>query len=992
MNSFLRIIAEDLLTKYGTDLSRTVIVFPNKRASLFLNEELVKAASTTLWSPRYITISELFRKQSALIVADHIKLICELYRVYSSISGTSETLDEFYTWGELLLSDFDDVDKNMADARLVFENTSELHEYDSVSYLQPEQIKALQRFFSNFSDNHESKIKKNFEMLWNKLGIIYSTYKEQLRNQGIAYEGMLYRDVVENGELVNLKADRYIFVGFNLVQKVEQNMFNMLKKQNEVHFYWDYDEYYLDSNEAGQNIRDYLLRFPNEIKSRDVFRNFTNDKDITFINAATEDIQARYITDWLTPERIKAGKRTAIVLCNEALLPTVVNCLPPTVENVNITTGYPLANTPVATFVQQFFNLYRIGGSSEKDRLRLHQVNNMLRHPYMQFISESYKTLMQELNESHRFFPSIEELCVDENMTLVFSPISAPTASEANILIAERLMQLIKIVSMKRFGKKVDDSEAYNLTETNDIVEDPLMQETLFRAYTLLSRIKTLAAEDGLEVDTITFQHLITQAIRSASVPFHGEPIIGIQIMGVLETRNLDFDHILLLSCNEGNMPKGVNDASFIPHVIRKAYGLTTVENKVGIYAYYFHRLLQRASDIQIAYNSSTEDGQMGEKSRFMSQLLAESNIPIKLCTFNAPLQNSVREHKPIEKDAIIMDKLNSKSKISPSAINTYLRCPLQFFYKEICGIRDENENEDDTELDNRVFGLIFHNTMETLYRPFQKQVMTSSILESLLKDKRKIEYALERAIKIELFKFDKETADNRKLPRLDGSQMIQRNVLRRLIHNQIQFDMRTAPVAIRGLEKHVYRDFSFILNNEQRSINLHGYIDRLDIVTGPDGKPIMRVVDYKTGNAKQPALGSCEDIFNPAKIDNHSDYYLQTLLYCIIEKRNRIDYIKANGEGSAEYYRISPNLIYPSHARNENYTPTLTLGLRNSRTTILDISDYEEEFEQGLEGLLQEIFSPSVPFEPTPHINRCDKCFYASICGTTKKAENGKR
>ena len=1087
MKSFLTILSEDIIKRYGNNLSRTVIVFPNKRAALFLNEELVKTAAATIWSPRYITISELFRKQSQLVVADHIRLVCELYRVYADISGSSESLDEFYSWGELLLSDFDDVDKNMADARLVFENTKELHEYDTADFLDEEQRKALKRFFSNFTDDQESRLKKNFEMLWNKLGLIYTTYRERLRSQGIAYEGMLYRDVVEQKSLVSADADRYLFVGFNLVQKVEQQLFMLLEEQKEVLYYWDHDEYYLN-NEAGKNIKEYLQRFPNALNDDELHpvrsssaASLCNDNEnenrvlahssslplrgraggeapsITFINAATEDIQARYVSEWLTPERIEAGKRTAIVLCNEALLPTVVNCLPPEVSHVNITTGYPLANTPSATFIRQFFNLYRIGTSGDGGHLRLHIVNNMLRHPYMQYISPLHAELMTTLNEQHIFFPTVEQLCLDDNLRLLFSPITAPTAAEANILIADRLMHLFKIISQAA-------------------KHDPLTQETLFRTYTLLSRIRAIfdvsenedqphnptpntqhpTPNTQFSVDTITFQNLILQAIRTTTVPFHGEPVIGVQIMGVLETRNLDFDHLLILSCNEGNLPKGVNDASFIPHTIRRAYSLTTVENKVGIYAYYFYRLLQRATDIQIAYNSATEDGQTGEKSRFMSQLLAESPHPINLRTLNAPLQTSIHHRHDIEKDELVIQKLNSMTRLSPSAINTYLRCPLQFFYKTVCGIKDENEDEDDIALNNRIFGLIFHDAMETLYKPFVGKQVTESMLDTLIKDEHTLDHAIERAFKINLFKFDEATADDRRMPRLDGSQVVQRNVIKRLIRNVLRYDKRNAPIFISALEKHIELTIPHPLESEERRVKreecltprpstnllpkgksggslltLHGYIDRLDIAKAPDGTQQKRIIDYKTSNAKQPSLPSVADIFNPANISKHSDYYLQTILYCLIEKKNDegngnqnenenknenhpvrsssaaslcnenenenrvlahssslpsrgksktssvFEYVEAGGEA------YSPCLLYPSHALSNGYTPTLTFGERNSKAPITDIADIAEEFEQSLNDLIAKIFSPDEPFSPTPHIDRCEKCYFANICGS---------
>lgn len=968
MQSFLSIVASDILNKYGTDLSRTVIVFPNKRASLFLNEELVRQATCgsdktdkCIWSPRYVTISELFRKQTKLLVADHIKLVCELYGIYTRISGSTETLDEFYSWGELLLSDFDDVDKNMGDATHIFENTSELHEYDTVSFLNDKQAEILQKFFKNFTIDHESKLRKNFEQLWNKLGQIYSEYRQHLLAQNIAYEGLLYREVVEsvtaNKTELKIDAERFLFVGFNMVQKVEQDMFKLLQKNAEVHYYWDYDEYYVNDSgngdvqhEAGHYIKELLQEFPNEIDDRSVYRNFERKQKgegkITFINASTEDIQARYVAEWLTPERIEAGKRTAIVLCNEALLPTVINCLPEEVKHVNITTGYPLANTPVNTLVQQYFSFVNYGKAHEEGHFRLHYVNSLLHHPYMRYVSDQASAVAGRLNEEHVFFPNLDDIAEEGDLREVFRPFEEPTARERNIAIANRVMWILKSVAT---------------TGT----DSPLMQESIYRMYTLLSRVRTLAEEDGLDVDTMTFERLITQAIRTTSVPFHGEPVVGIQIMGVLETRNLDFDHVLLLSCNEGNMPKGVNDASFIPHAIRHAYNLTTIDNKVGIYAYYFHRLLQRAKDVEICFNSSTEDGQMGEKSRFMQQLLAESGIPISLKTFTAPLKAIKSERKEIVKTKEITDKLDKTDWISASALNSYLRCPLTFYYKYVCNIKDTNDDVEETDFDQRVFGLIFHRAAQILYGEFVGKHMTVSNFEALLDDKLRFNNAIDNAIKIELFKISEEKAASTPMPHLNGSELIKRNVIVRLLRQLLMYDKANAPIYINGLEKKFYHDIKV----GERIFHITAIIDRLDTITN-NGKPQMRVVDYKTGSKVPEGLETIGLIFDATKVDKHTDYYLQTILYSLIV-----------GAHTPNAPSISPCLLYPSKALKEDYSPALILGSKYSKTKIESVEEYKTEFITGLKQLIAEIFSHNVPFSPTPDTKRCERCFYSGIC-----------
>lgn len=406
MNTYIHHLAHDLLQRFGTDMSRIAVVFPNKRASLFLNQELARQASENLpsgssspvWSPAYITISDLFRRHSDLEVADQILLVCRLYDVFCRVTGfTGESLDRFYNWGLLLLADFDDIDKNMADASKVFELITDTHALDTVSYLEDDQREALKHFFSNFSDDHESLMQEKFKRLWSKLYEIYTTFREELRNDGIAYEGMLYRDVIEHSD-ISFEYETYCFVGFNMLQQVEQQLFSHLKDMDSIRpdgqpralFYWDYDTYYLnDRHEAGHFIGEYISRFPDALDGIS-HTNFLQQPDtkITYISAPTENLQARYVHDWLLEnDRWKAGARTAIVMSDERLLQTIIRSLPEEVDKVNITTGYPLGQSPVVSFLQQLIELQTAGHILGTDKYRLRYVSSVLSHPYAKYIS-----------------------------------------------------------------------------------------------------------------------------------------------------------------------------------------------------------------------------------------------------------------------------------------------------------------------------------------------------------------------------------------------------------------------------------------------------------------------------------------------------------------------------------------------------------------------------------------------------------------------------
>lgn len=923
MKSFLEHIAEELLEKFGTDLSRIAVVFPNKRASLFLNEHLARLAGKPLWSPAYITISDLFRSLSPLKVADPILLVCELHRCFTECTGIDETLDHFYGWGQLLLADFDDVDKNMAPADKVFSLLRDIHELDDVSYLTDEQREIIRRFFSNFSDDHNTELKERFLKLWSRIGDIYHLFNRKLTDRQLAYEGALYRQVATD-ETLQFEYDTYVFIGFNLLHPVEQELFRRLEREGKALFYQDTED--------------------------------IPPRSTTFISAPTENSQARYISRWLSEkDRIADGHRTAIVLCDESLLLPVVHSLPDTVEKANITTGYPLYQTPVASLISQLINLQTMGYSLKAGSYRLRYINAVLRHPYAKYISPKYQELVQELNAKRMYYPEIGFLASDEGLSLLFRHHDTP--------ILKWLLSLVRHVATNYRQSAADG---------------PLDTESLFRMYTLLNRINELVESGELSVDIITLQRLIMQLIQATTIPFHGEPIEGIQIMGVLETRNLDFDHVLLLSCNEGNMPRGINDTSFIPYSIRKAYGLTTVDNKVAIYANYFHHLLQRANDVTLVYNNSTNDGQTGEMSRFMLQLMVDGRQTITYQTLKAGQQSLLRMPKPIEKTEAVMEILRQRflqntGIVSPTAISNYLRCQLRFFYRYVSNLA-EPDNNDEELIDNRIFGNIFHLSAQKVYEYLMQLTgdrITALAIDDLLKNNIEIERIVDNAFKRELFQIKD---PSRRLPPLDGLQLINREVIIRYIRQLLETDKRLAPFSILGLEKEVSMPLTISVKDQttdaqgthETTIKIGGYIDRLDSVVDPEtGEERIRVIDYKTGAYRLKPQTDVEAIFNPENIKDHSDYYLQAFLYSHIIRRETDT-------------AVSPALLFIQHAGTDDYDPTLKLGKERVR----DIATEAPRFMKLLNETISDIFNADITFMPTNDMKRCHTCPYATLCG----------
>lgn len=466
MTPFLRLVAEDILAKYGTNLSDIAVVFPNKRASLFLNEELARLAGKPIWSPAYITISDLFRHHSNLKVGDPIKLVCDMHRSFVKCTGISETLDHFYGWGQLLIADFDDVDKNMADADNLFANLRDIHELDDISYLSEEQKAIIKKFFSNFSDEHNTELKQRFLQLWSHFLDIYHDYKERLSSQGLAYEGMLYRRVVENKD-ISFAFKKYLFVGFNMMQKVESLLCQRLMQEGKAAFYWDYDNYYMGTDhEAGHYIRQYLSAFPNELPESmhsEAYGNMKQPKDITFAAATTEHIQACYVHTWLKDkERYKAGRRTAIVLADESLLPSVIHSLPEGTGSVNITLGYPLALTPFYSLVQQLVALQTLGIRNNGKTFRLKFVNKILRHPYAPYISPNCSALADRLAAEKVLFPTHQFMTndADEGIQLLFTQLQADKES-FNKALASYLLHVLRLLGTNAVGRAMRSSRSH---------------------------------------------------------------------------------------------------------------------------------------------------------------------------------------------------------------------------------------------------------------------------------------------------------------------------------------------------------------------------------------------------------------------------------------------------------------------------------------------------------------------------------------------------
>lgn len=957
MESFLKLVAADLYKHTEGNLAHTAVVFPNKRAGLFFNEYLAQESDSPIWSPAYVSISELFRSLSPWEVGDPVKLVCELYKIFRRETQSTETLDDFYFWGEMLISDFDDADKNRVDTDKLFSNLQDLRNImDDYTFIDDEQEEAIRQFFQNFSIERRTALKERFISLWNVLGNIYKGFRESLASQNIAYEGMMYRHVIEHLDVDKLPYEKYVFVGFNVLNKVEHTLFTQLKDAGKAVFYWDYDEFYMKENrqavthEAGEFIRRNLRDFPSPL-SGELFKNLSKPKEVHYIASSTENAQARYLPQWIRNNLTTPEKETAVVLCNEALLQPVLHSLPAEVKHVNITMGFPLSQTPVYSFLIALLELHTHGFNFKSGRYTFQSVVTLLKHPYTRQLTGQAELLEKELTRNNRFYPLPGELGKDEFLTRLFTPLSGNL--NLCIRLSETLQQVAGIYQANTSG--TEDTDAFN----------QLYRESLFKAYTTINRFRTLIEEDELTVQSETFRRLLVKVLSTTNIPFHGEPAIGMQVMGVLETRNLDFRHLVLLSVNEGQLPKSGGDSSFIPYNLRKAFGMTTIEHKIAVYAYYFYRLLQRAERITLIYNTSSDGLNRGEWSRFMLQFLIEWPHPITRQFLEAGQSPQGTSSITVEKTPDVMRRMqslfdvraNPKAKFSPSALNYYLDCPLKFYYRYVAGLSAPDEVS--AEIDSATFGSIFHYAAEHIYKDLTThgKVINKEALETLLRNEVKLQDYVDTAFKKLFFN----VPQNEK-PEYNGVQLINSAVIARYLKQLLQNDLRYAPFTFIASEMEVDEPIDIQTPKGVIKSRIGGIIDRMDSKDGT-----LRIVDYKTGgDADTPP--HVESLFIPDK--KRSNYVFQTFLYAAIMCRKQ------------PTMKIAPALLYIHRAATETYSPVIQMGeSRKPKEAVEDFSKYEKEYRERLQGLLEEIFNPEKSFTQTEIIEKCTYCDFKALC-----------
>ena len=963
MNSFLYRIAQLYFSEQKESISNFSFVFPNRRAGIFFQRYLSGIAQKPIFSPEILTINDCFAMASEWQTADRLSNLFLLYRIYKEQSGSDETFDSFVFWGEMLLSDFDDVDKYRVDARQLFTNITELKQIDQLfNVFSEKQIEAIRQFWSNFVPVTEGKTQEDFVATWKILLPVYEQFRAELLAENTATEGMICRDVTDRLKaktaIPEFAGKQFVFVGFNALNPCERELMAGLQKLGQADFYWDYDADELkdSDNPASRFYAENLHVFPSKYPLEPIVESL-QDKEIELIAVPSAVGQTKqvysilnnlYPTDDSTDKSrlvpSKAWINTAVVLPDESLLVPLLHSLPEQIGKINVTMGFPLKSTPVSGLIEHIFELQkRLRVSGERISFYHQTVSNILNHQYISLLcSDEANRLTHEITSNNWIYIDASELIKHELLATIFIP---QTDTQAF------LPYLLKILRSLQNGWQQASDETHNYQLECDF---------LYQYYVTINRMEDILKAKPIDVDLNmdTLVRLTRQLTAGITIPFIGEPLDGLQIMGVLETRGLDFENLIITSFNEGVYPQKSSTNSFIPYNLRRGFELPTTEHQDAITAYNFYRLIHRAKRIFFLYDSRTEGMQTGEVSRFMQQLGYHYGVQAKKKSISFDISFGNAQPIQVDKSPAVMEKLlkftsgeEKSPSLSASSINTYIDCPLQFYLTKVEVVEQADEVLETVEAS--MFGSIFHKVMENLYLPFKGKMMQSDELDQLIKSTLQIDNEILRAFNTEYFK--RKTGA---LIPLEGNNLLIASVLRKYILQVLKVDKNHAPFRYISSEERC--NIQYPIQNGQLNVNLKGFIDRVDEKEGR-----LRILDYKTGSGKLD-FKNLDEVFEHNK-ENRPKFVLQTFLYGIFYKK------EAAGKP------ITPGIFYIRDVFKDDFDTELTN--KETKEKVTDFAIYEDDFRAHLTDCLEEIFNPEIPFAQTENVKICQYCPYIGVC-----------
>ncbi|MEO5600430.1 MAG: PD-(D/E)XK nuclease family protein [Cyclobacteriaceae bacterium] len=980
MKTFLQEIAEKIYKQHPR-LEDVTIIFPNRRAALYFRKHVSAILSKPVFAPNILTIEDFISGFSNLQVPDKLTLISLLFRAYRSVSrsaspeeGVIRELAQFYFWGEMLLGDFEEVDKYLISSAQLFKDLSHQKELDATfDFLTDEQKEFLKSFWGNFDEN-QSVNKRRFLQVWRRLTEVYDQFKSDLISRGLAYEGMLHRIVSEQLP-THPKTDQVtkgralVFAGFNALTAVEEKIITFFVEKHNAQVFWDMDAYYINNEvqEAGKFFREYQTRpvlgktFHQDIPAH-FQEKILSGKEIQLYGAAQPVGQAKLMAQVLKDQIAKGidPEETLIVLPDEKLLMPVLYGISSSVEKLNVTMGFPLTSTPLFNFIELLIDLQI---TRKSDHFNHRQVLGILGHPYVVAADPVSVSGKRKEILKHNWVHIPKSFLATEVPLhrLMFVEVRKASGPIGMALIFY-IKSIIQEIGASPFITDFDKEYAFHFLKFFNRLESVLTEHD--------DDGDTRIAVNDPDVSGIKlFLRLFRQLIRMHKIPFRGEPLKGLQVMGVLETRNLDFKNVFILSLNEGAFPSNSGKGSYIPHNIRKAYGMPTLAHHDAMYSYLFYRTLQRAENIFLFYNSETDVLGQGEMSRYLQQLLFESGMRVNRQVLHNPIQpRGISPIVILKNDEVLknLEKLNEGNAyftgISPSALNSYIECRLKFYFRYVAKVKEPNEVEE--ELDARVLGNFLHLVMEGFYKDVLDSKKSKLVEKGDFKNAgQKIDGLIDQVF-IKTYKLDPD-----KKVAYAGQRLVVKEVVKRFAKKIVDIDEAYAPFTMEAIEQGGLT-YTVRIDRSPYKVVLAGKIDRVDRKGN-----LLRIIDYKTGKDELD-FESVSSLF--ARQGRRNKAAFQTLLYALLYVNSLpAESSSAHSGEAAVSQRVVPGLINRMNVFDEGFT----FGLKVGKQSVDDVEELFPEFTSRLKDLLDELFDPGQPFDQTTELDNCKFCPYTQIC-----------
>ncbi len=952
MTPFLKQVAKKYFNP--TELpDRHLYIFPNRRSLLFFKKyysELVAESGLVVLCPQMYTIADFLYEVSGKVPTDRVSLLLYLYDNYKKIlGGRCESLDEFIFWGDMLLADFNDVDKYLIDARQIFANVADFKsiQEDPASYLNEKQLEAIQNFLGAVSGQvgKDGKYKETFRQTWNILLPLYNAFRQELEEKGEAYDGMVYREIAcrfTDGCAADILSDifphtdKYIFIGLNAPTESELKILKKMKKEGIAAFCWDYSSDWIKdkNNKSSFFLREHLDTFGQDI---DLDPEGLKHPEINILSVSSSVGQCKQLAQIFRRlgDNIP-GTETAVVLPDENLLIPTLNSLPEEIKEVNVTMGYPMSGSLTSALIDNICSLQMHVRRTEDGHFLFYykQAYDIFANPlFKQVLSDEEKEKIKAEQQQYRHYIPVEDLdCKGDILKLIFTPVvqnSSGSAPEQIDKICSYLMGIIE-----RIALHLKEKELFSLEL--DFAKD---------YHTALRSLQS----HNMSITPATLFHLLGSLVRRSSVPFKGEPLQGLQIMGPLETRALDFRNVIILSCNEGVFPRHVSSESFIPPELKRGFGLPTHEYQDALWAYYFYRLIQRAENVWMVYCSNSQQKLAStEESRFIKQLSLYFNAPMQRYIAKSPIE-AYKPEDYIEKTQEHIDKLTSdKVTLSASSLTNYLNCPAQFFYSKIEGLKKTNEVKE--YLDNAMLGTVVHATMQTLYQGHK--TVDSATIKGFLKEKTYIPI-IESKIKEQI-----------KSSEITGRDLVSEHLICQYVKRILEVDRRLSEqyggIKIIGLEKNFYTG----IETSQGKVQFKGIVDRLDSLTADS----IRIVDYKSGSVgdNDTSLddGNVEKVTGLAFGEKNKDrpkIAIQMFIYNLL--------ISSRKEFKDKKIKT---VIYQPYA--------LTAGTMPEENECGD--KFMKAMNDSLKACIEEMLDINTPWKKKSEEKTCEYCDFKTICG----------